>query len=355
MTYLPDTIETPCVVVDLAVAEKNILRAQAHFDKHGIKTRPHIKTHKLPLLAHKQIEAGAIGVTCQKLGEAEVMAAAGIEDILVTYNIMGAGKFSRLLTLADQCRISVVADSDATVKGLSDCFADSGKTLNVLVECDTGQKRCGVQSPEAALDLARVIDAAPGLAFAGLMTYPGKKDHENVDGFLQRTSQLCRGSGLEVAHVSNGGTPDMLNAQAVTSATEHRSGTYIYNDRSLVESGDCGWDDCALQVAVTVVSRPTEDRAIIDAGSKALTSDTMGLDGFGYVTGYPTAIVRELHEEHGILDLSSVSGLRPLIGDILHIIPNHACPVSNLYDRIFLKKPDLTIEPVQVAARGQVW
>lgn len=355
MTYLPDSLETPCALINMNIVENNIQRAQDYLEQHGIKARPHIKTHKLPGLAHMQIAAGAIGITCQKIGEAEIMAAAGIEDILITYNILGESKLNRLRQLGQQIDLTVVADSKTTVSGLSASFANSQLPLKVLVECDTGLARCGVQSPESALSLAKIIDSSPGLKFVGLMTYPAKNDHDQVESFLQRSIQLCRGAGLDVTVVSNGGTPGMLQAHRVSSATEHRSGTYIYNDRSLVASGDCDWSDCALQVVATVVSRPTADRAIIDAGSKALSSDTMGLDGFGFVTEYPDALVRELHEEHGIIDFSGVKGGRPAVGAVLHIIPNHACVVSNLYDCVFVQSEDGTINAVTVEARGQVW
>ncbi|NKB53363.1 MAG: D-TA family PLP-dependent enzyme [Rhizobiaceae bacterium] len=353
--YLPDHIETPCVVIDVDIVDRNIRRAQDYLDEHGVMSRPHIKTHKLPKFAHRQIEAGAIGITCQKIGEAEVMADAGIGDILITYNIVGTAKLQRLRRLAQTCRLTVVADSEQVVRGLSETFATAAVELSVLVECDTGQQRCGVQTSEQAAHLATFIDAAPGLLFDGFMTYPPKKSHERVNQFLQRAVELCESNKLEVNTVSNGGTPDMQNSHLVSCATEHRSGTYIYNDRSLVESGDCKLADCALAVHATVVSRPTDDRMIIDAGSKVLTSDPMGLTGFGHVVEYPKAAIRELHEEHGIVDLSNCVGTLPNIGDIVQIIPNHACVVSNLFDRVFLRHGDGRIEIQDVACRGQVW
>jgi D-serine deaminase-like pyridoxal phosphate-dependent protein len=307
------------------------------------------------MFAHEQIKAGAIGITCQKLGEAEIMAETGITDILITYNILGEAKLERLLALSKICTLSVVADSRATIAGLSDCFANQGKSLPVLIECDTGQHRCGVQNPRQALELAQFVAQSPGLLFGGLMTYPAKRQHEAVNAFLKATLDLCSNNELDVSIVSNGGTPDMLNSHLVTSVTEHRSGTYIYNDRSLVLSNDCSWDDCALRVLATVVSRPTNDRVIVDAGSKSLTSDTQGLEGFGYVVDYPEAQITALHEEHGILDVSNCGDNRPDVGDVLHIIPNHACVVSNMFDQVFLKTASGQIDPTPVTARGQVW
>lgn len=352
--YLPDQPETPCAIVDVAVAERNITRLQSFLDSHGLANRLHIKTHKLPEFALKQIAAGAVGITCQKIGEAEVMAAAGIDDILISYNILGAAKLSRLRRLAEGRKIRVVAVSEAVASGLSEVFSSAEQSLEVLVECDIGLGRCGVQSPEEALALARHIESLPGLAFAGLMNYPQRDTQPEVEAYLSATLSLLKGADIAVACVSTGGSPSLKRAHEVSCATEHRAGSYIYNDRTLAEGGDCDWADCALSVRATVISRPTLTRAIIDAGTKALTSDSFGLEGFGQVVEYPDMAVRQLHEEHGILDLPA-DQKGPDVGDTLHVIPNHACVVSNMFDRVFLKDPDGAYRAVTVAARGLVW
>lgn len=347
-------IETPAVLIDLPRVEANLARAQAYADAHRLKLRPHIKTHKLPRFAQRQVALGAVGITCQKIGEAEVMADAGITDIFLPYNILGERKLARLARLADRVALSVTADSLTTVEGLSQVFAGRPQPLSVLVECDTGMGRCGVQSPAAALDLAKAIDRAPGLRFGGLMTYPAAGAVEANAAWLAEAVAALTAAGLPPAIVSNGGTPDLWRAHEVTSATEHRPGTYIYLDRFQVGRGVGGWEDCALTVLTTVVSRPTPDRAIIDAGSKALTSDTLGLDGFGLIEGYPEAIVSGLSEEHGTVDLS-LCGAKPAVGERLRIIPNHACVVSNLFDTVTLVADDRVVETVPVAARGRVY
>jgi D-serine deaminase-like pyridoxal phosphate-dependent protein len=347
------TLDTPCVLIDLDVAERNIRRFQDHCDRNGMALQPHIKTHKLPQLARAQVEAGAVGITCQKIGEAEVMAAAGLDDILITYNIVGEAKRERLAALAGKVRLSVVADSPAVVDGLSATFAPLDTRLDVLVECDTGAGRCGVQSPAEALALARRIDAAPGLALAGLMTYPPMGDQARVEAWLGQAKAALTGAGLPCPRVSTGGTPNMWRCQDVPSATEHRAGTYVYNDRSLVAAGVCTQADCALTVLATVVSRPTETRAIVDAGSKVLTSDLLGLEGFGMVAGQPDVRVAALSEEHGTLDLSA-STFRPAVGDRLRIIPNHACVVSNMVDTVWTLRGGTPAGQWPVAARGMV-
>lgn len=342
---------TPAVIIDLDRVAANIAEAQAHADAHGVHLRPHIKTHKLPRFARDQIAAGAVGITCQKLGEAEVMADAGLNDIFLPYNILGADKLARLKALNERVRLSVTADNAPTVAGYAATFSKDAP-LTVLVECDTGMGRCGVQTPADALELAQQIAAAPGLTFGGLMTYPDTHRHAVAEMWLEDAAQRLADAGLPAQTVSSGGTPGMWHAPSSV-VTEYRPGTYIYFDRSQVEAGAATYADCALVVRATVISRPTPDRAIIDAGSKALTSDLLGLEGYGYVVEYPAAVIRALSEEHGIVDLGGCDA-RPEIGDVIEIIPNHACPVSNLYDFVYLAKDGHIIETVPVAARGKL-
>lgn len=352
MTSLFD-IETPAVLIDLDKVETNLRRAQAFADQHGLRLRPHIKTHKLPRFAQQQVALGAVGITCQKLGEAEVMADAGLTDILLPYNILGASKLERLRALAARIALSVTADSAITVKGYAETFSKAERPLGVLVECDTGGGRAGVQTPEQAIALARTIAAAPGLYFGGLMTYPAKGGGADSDAWLRRATLLLDREGLTPAVVSTGGTPDLWRAHELAAATEYRPGTYIYLDRFQVQQGVGSLEDCALTVLATVVSRPTEDRAVLDAGSKALTSDTLGLEGFGLILGYPDVVVPMLSEEHAVVDLSR-SAAKPVIGEVVRIIPNHACPVSNLFDTVVLVRGETVVEIVPVAARGRV-
>src|SRR5947209_11045246 len=201
---LVQDLDTPCAVVDLDVMENNLRRAQTYLDRHGLRLRPHIKTHKIPEFAHLQIRLGAKGVNCQKLGEAEVMADAGITDILLTYNLIGPAKLDRLVVLARRVELKVVADSATVVEGLSSAMSRAGLSLPVLVECDTGAARCGVATPADALALAQAIDRAPGLEFAGLMTYPAKNSTAKTNAWLSEAYDLCHHSGLAVETVSNG-------------------------------------------------------------------------------------------------------------------------------------------------------
>jgi len=343
-----DALDTPVTVVDLDKLQANIDRLQRHLDAHGIASRPHIKTHKIPEIAHMQIRAGAVGITCQKLGEAEVMAQAGIRDILLTYNIVGASKLERLMHLARRVQLSVTADSAFTVGGLSEAAQREGVVLDVLVEFESGMQRTGVPSSQEAADLALLIAGSPGLRFAGLMTYPST---DVTDPFVRETRALLEKEGLTVAHVSGGGTPIMWQAQTYTEVTEHRAGTYVYGDRKIVKDGAMTFDECALQVITTVVSRPTADRGILDGGTKTFTSDLLGLEGHGYIVEYPEARIYGQSEEHGHVDFSQCPA-RPAIGERVTVIPNHCCVVSNLFDQVVGVRRHEVEVVWPVAARG---
>jgi len=347
------SISTPAFVVNEAVALRNIAAFQAHCDKVGLALRPHIKTHKLVDFAKAQLAAGAIGITCQKISEAEAMVVDEIDDVFITYNILGPDKLERLRALSDRvAALSVVADNAVVVQGLSQAFSGCPRPLNILVECDTGAGRCGVQTPSAAAVLAEQISSAPGLVFGGLMTYPAVAGADVAARFLREARQLLDEKGLACPVISSGGSPDMWAAATDGIITEYRIGTYIYNDRSLVERGTCTWDDCAGHVVATVVSTPVSDRAIIDAGSKALTSDLLGFSDYGHVLGHPEISIQRLSEEHGTLIVDPDNPLK--IGDRIRIVPNHVCVVSNMFDEIWLERGDETLVPMTVDARGKV-
>ena len=347
-----DSLETPCVLIDLDRVEANLKRAQAEADRLGLKLRPHIKTHKLTRFAKRQVELGARGITVQKLGEAEVMADAGLDDIFLPYNILGASKLGRLKALNERVTLAVTADSPDTVAGYAAAFA-TGKPLTVLVECDTGLGRCGVVTPAQALALARHIVQSPGLRFGGLMTYPPAGGRDKAEAWLAQAKAMLAKGGIDCPVISSGGTPDLWHGHAGSVVTEYRPGTYIYNDRMQQDFGAASWDDCALTVLATVVSRPTANRAVLDAGSKTLSSDAPGLGGYGRIIGYEGAVLKSLSEEHGVVELAAPSD-SPRIGETVRIIPNHACVVSNLFDAVHLVSGDRLVETLPVAARGKV-
>ncbi|WP_112310570.1 alanine racemase [Pseudogemmobacter bohemicus] len=348
-------LPTPLPVIDEDRLAANIARAQEYMAAHGLNFRPHIKTHKIAAIARQQIAAGAVGINCQKLTEAEAFAAAGFDDILITYNILGPARLARLVALnAQVAHLAVTADSAMTVAGLAAAFAGA-KPLTVLIECDTGGGRCGVQTPQDAFALAQQIHAAPGLTFGGLMTYPAPGAAARVETFLQETMALLAAVGIPCPMRTNGGSPDLWQAHLVPSASEHRAGTYVYNDRSMVRAGACAPGDLAMHVLATVVSRPTPTRAVLDCGSKALTSDLLGFTDYGEIEGLPGARITGLSEEHAVVDLSACTGARPEVGDLVRVVPNHTCVVSNLFDRMVFHKNGVVTRVEPLAARGTVW
>jgi D-serine deaminase-like pyridoxal phosphate-dependent protein len=352
MTSIAD-LDTPSVLIDIDRVEANLKRAQAHADKEGYALRPHIKTHKLPRFALRQVELGAVGITVQKLGEAEVMADAGVTDIFLPYNIIGPKKLARLKALNERVTLAVTADSPVTVAGYAATFT-AGKPLTVLVECDTGAARCGVQTPAQALALARQIELAPGLRFGGLMTYPAKHGIDRTNSWFDDALALFRQAGIAVPKVTGGNSPDMWTPGGGP-VTERRPGTYIYYDRMQLRDKVASESDCALTVLVTVVSRPTATRVVIDAGSKSLAADLVNADiglGFGLVMGTELTI-KGLSEEHGVIEMPAASDW-PRVGERLRIIPNHVCVISNLFDRVHLISGDEVQDIVPVAARGRV-
>mgnify|MGYP001597026394 CR=1 FL=1 len=350
-----DQVATPMPVIDEDRMAANIQRIQAYCNEHGKAFRPHIKTHKIVAVAEAQRAAGAVGLNCQKISEADVFADAGFEDILITYNILGAAKLTRLRALHERvAHLSVVADSTATVEGLAGAF-DAARPLTVLVECDTGGKRCGVQTPEAAAALAEKIAASPSLRFGGLLTYPAPDGAEAVEAFLSGTMALLAAKGIDCPVRSSGGSPDLFKAHLVPSATEHRAGTYVYNDRSMVRAGECTRADLAMHILATVVSRPAENRAVLDAGSKALTSDLLGFTDYGEIEGFEGARIVSLSEEHAVVDISACQVDFPPVGSVVRIVPNHTCVVSNLFDRMVFHRDGIVTRVEDVAARGTVW
>lgn len=347
-----DTIETPAVLVDADIADANLVRWQERCDRAGFANRPHIKTHRSSAWALRQYELGARGVTVQTVGEAEVMADAGIGDLFLTTNVLGPAKLARLGAVARRSRLAVVADSDVVVDAVAGAARAAGVGITVLVECDTGGGRCGLADPAAVAALGGRIARTAALTFGGLMTYPAAGKRLESERALLAAIAACEAADLSIPVVSTGGTPDMWKDEGLARVTEYRAGTYIYNDRSQVARGAATIEQCAMTVLATVVSRPTVDRAILDAGSKALTSDLLGLEGFGMILEHPDAVICQLNEEHGLVDVSRCL-IRPKVGDRVHVLPNHACVVSNLFDMVSIVTDGRLAGALPVDARGK--
>ena len=346
------SFETPFLAIDLDAFQRNVARAQSYCDEHGLAFRPHVKTHKQPALARAQVEAGAVGITCQKLGEAEVMANGGLDDVLITYPLLGPAKQDRLASLARRIRVGVAADSREALEVAGRAGRVAGREIGFLVECDGGLGRLGITDPNAAADLAERAAATEGVNWAGLMTYPTS---ERTRPFMEATRAALTRRGLEPRVISGGGTPTLYRTHELDGLTEVRAGEYAFGDRAHVASGLVSLAEVAVGIVATVVGRPDDDRAILDAGSKTLSSDpcASGDAGFGLVRELPEAAISELWEEHARIEVSS-RRRPPAIGDRLTIVPNHVCGAINLHDEVVLHRSGEEARWAPVPARGMV-
>ncbi len=342
-------LDTPSLVIDCDLMKRNIAAMQARCDTLGIAFRPHIKTHKVPEIARMQIEAGAVGIACQKVTEAEVFVDAGFTDIQIPYNIVGSQKTARLAELATRCRISVSADDPVVVAGLADASNAAKSQIHVLVDIGTDIRRTGT-SPERVVDLARQIANSPYLHFAGMVVYPSHT--VNRPALLNALARLNE-AGFRVETISGGGTPATMDMHDFPELTEMRVGTYIFNDCTQVHAGSATFEDCALTILATVVSHPVPERVILDCGSKTLSGDQLnGL--YGMIREYPQARIYKLSEEHAHVDVSACDP-RPRIGERVHVIPAHVCVAVNLTDHLYGYRGDQVEAVWAVAARGKVW
>jgi D-serine deaminase-like pyridoxal phosphate-dependent protein len=361
------SLDTPCLIVRESALRENINEMAEWARKRGIALRPHQKTHKTAEIARMQREAGAQGVTCAKLGEAEALVDAGVaDDVFLAYQIVGPRKIERLLALMDRARVSVAVDSVEVAESLSHACVADGKVLDVVIEVNTGLDRAGVLPKEDALRLAQEIVAMPGLNFKGIMTHEGHAGKAPTQEALRETAhaagramvetaELLRQNGIPVDVVSVGSSPASFATTEIDGITEMRPGTYVFYDNASFVYGRIGPDRCALRILTTVISRPSLDRAVVDAGSKTLTMDPppAGRTGYGYVVEIPDAVVQRLSEEHGVLEFPD--GADNLsVGDVLEIIPNHVCPTVNLQNELFVLCDDGTIATWPIIARGAV-
>lgn len=356
-------LDTPCLLIDLDILERNLRRTQDYCTEHGIALRPHMKTHKLPEIARMQVNLGAVGLTCAKLGEAEAMADAGIRDLFLAYPLWGEQKLRRLVALADRARVTVAFDSLEVARGLSAAAAAAGTTLDALVETDTGMGRCGIAPGEPLYALCAAVAELPSLRFRGLMTYQGylsgpveqRAQQMRAEGErLALILEELRGRGLNCPVVSGGSSPSMFLTHLAPAITEQRCGTYVFNDRNMVGSGAVSWEDCALCVAVTVVSNAVPGQIIIDGGSKTFSSDRCAAwDGHGRVVEDPAMLFAKMNEEHGYVRREGSTLPHP-IGERLHVIPNHVCTTVNMHDDVWVHRGGHVVDRWRITARGKV-
>jgi D-serine deaminase-like pyridoxal phosphate-dependent protein len=359
-------LDTPALLIDLDVVSRNLTWMQQKADKHGVALRPHIKTHKITELAHLQIGLGAIGVSTAKVSEAEVMAEAGIKDIFIANQVVTEAKLKRLVALSRKVKVSVGLDSISAANKLSSMFAASGLTVEYVIEINSGLNRCGVLPGRDAVELYQAIMGLPALRFKGIFTHAGQvygagslSEVQEVSllesRIMAETARALEQAGTSTEILSVGSTPTMKVWQGHDSVNEIRPGNYIFHDAMQISLGVATLEECALSILATVISRPAKERAIIDGGSKALSSDKGAhgkemASGFGIVLGTKATLAR-LSEEHGIMSLDPEEDLD--IGDKVRIIPNHACAVVNLFDQAYGIKNGKVVEEFKIAARGK--
>jgi D-serine deaminase-like pyridoxal phosphate-dependent protein len=363
-------LETPHLLIDGAKMDRNIEKMAGIAGERGVKLRPHVKTHKIPAFAGRQLESGAAGITVAKVSEAEVMAEGGIRDIFIAYPLVTESKIRRAIRLSKEgVRLVMGVDSLEGGRRLSRVAGLEDLELEVRLEVDTGLRRTGVPL-DGAVELGAGISLLENLRLGGIYTYRGAVLEDGVptldleragleEGVLMvSVAERMRERGIEVEDVSLGSTPTAEYAAEVEGVTEIRPGTYVFYDRMQAKLGACSLEECAASVVATVVSRPHEELAIIDGGSKTFATDVppgkepLNLEGFGHVVGYPGAVLERVTEEHGMMLLSRDHDLE--VGDTVRIIPNHVCSTVNLHDEVYLVDEDGGVERVKVAARGKL-
>lgn len=350
-----EDIDTPAMIIDLDAAEANIRDMQRAVESGGAAMRPHTKTTKSPYWALKMMDAGAIGVCCAKLGEAEVLVEGGVNDILITSEIVSASKIARLVSLANKADIKVVVDDATNAREISEAAQVAGSTVGVLVDVNIRLNRCGVEPGEPATSLAKIVDALPGLRFDGLNGYEGHI-YEIGDARIPETNEALKklqyavadvkAAGLPVGTVSAGGTSTYDITSRIPEVTEIQAGSYIFMDGEYVDQ-KLPFSP-ALTIMTQVISRPTEDRAILDVGLKSIANDY----GPPRVVGTEGAQFTKLSEEHGTLALEG--NARDLkLGDVVHLLPSHTGTTINLHDYYFCVRGGVLEEVVEVSGRGK--
>jgi D-serine deaminase-like pyridoxal phosphate-dependent protein len=332
-------LDTPALYVDLDVLERNIARMQQQCRAWGVELRPHVKTHKIPEIAQLQLDAGAIGITVAKVGEAEVLPG---DDVLVAYPLLKP-KLPRLRALAKNRRVKVAVDSVEVARDLAG--------IETLVEVDVGVGRTGAQTAEQAVAIAQACSD-----FQGIFYWPSWLDEAGFKAAclkIESVLDALSAAGLDASIVSGGSTPGASKTPLIPQTTEIRPGTYVFYDASGLAAKVCVEADCALRVLTTVVSTAVPDQCVIDAGSKTFSSDmTFGAQTFGHFVGHSWTM-RKMNEEHGYVEIDG-GGSRPVVGERIWVVPSHVCATVNLHDEIWYGRRGTVDGSWKVAARGKV-
>lgn len=363
-------LETPCLVIDMGQARRNIAAMQRMADETGCRLRPHIKTHKMPLFARMQLAAGAAGITCAKVSEAEVMAEGGVQDIFIAYPMVGSFRIERAIALHRRVRRLILAvDSLAGALALGRAACAAAVTLEVRLEIDTGAGRTGVPASEA-VSLAKAVDKLPGLRLTGIYTfksliYQGKPTVDNrlaaeeEGAMMAAVARDIRETGIEIADISAGSSPTGIAVARTGLVNEIRPGTYIFKDALLMSEHVAEPDEIAVRFVATVVSTPHPEYAVIDGGTKTFPTDIplrqppLHAAGYAVVEGREDLCLSRMNEEHGIIT-SETGDTGLTVGDILTLIPLHVCTAVNQQNAVYLLEEDGSLTRQPVEARGML-
>ena len=363
----PYDLPTPCLLIDFDRAKENINSMQRRADTLALKLRPHIKTHRMPFFAKMQVEAGAVGIACAKIGEAEVMADAGISDIFIANEVIGIDKYVRLRQLHRRIHVRIGIDNEVQLRQMEQVFASEAKPLEVLIEYEVGEVRTGVVEDEQLVSLVKAIQQCKHVVLKGIFSHEGHtykaNDPEDCRAKARiayqrtvRAANMIRELGVDIDTVSIGATPSVMNGDYYEGITELRLGTYVFFDVGQSKAiGD--FSHCAATVLASVISKPHGERVVLDAGAKALVSQNRATgicatDGFGSIKGAEHITIGNLFDEHGVLHNAEFWD-RVQVGDKVEVIPSHVCPTVNLYDNAYLVSNGKVLQTLPVACRGK--
>lgn len=357
-------VETPAVVVDLDVMERNMRRYVDFADEHDVALRCHTKTHKIPELAHWQTDQTGAGIICQTLSEVEVMAQAGIDDIYLSYMVIGDSKLDRLAHLATKLdSFATTVDGPGNIDPLQRAAARNDTTIDVVLEIDIGLERVGVL-PEDAVEMAEYLAEQPDLDVAGVMAYEGHIGYgDKTDDDYERECAAAmdeleaivnriEDAGIQIPDVKVGSTPTSLYSGKHPVVTEINPGMFPFMDAHLLEVPHVEKADCALSVLTTVISAPTDDRVIVDAGSKSISLE-IDYDPLVKSDAHEGARYYNASEEHGWVDVGDCDA-DLAVGDRVEFIPPHVCPTINLHDTLVGVRDGVVEEVWAVQGRGKV-
>ena len=353
-----EKLPTPIALVDLDQLDRNIETMAAFFAPLSANLRPHAKTHRAPAVARRQIAAGATGITCAKVGMAEAMVAGGIDDVFIANQVVAAQAIERMCVLAQQAKVTVAVDTARNIADLSAAAQAFGVNLNIVIEVDAGMGRCGVQPGQPTLELAQLVATTAGLTFAGLHAYEGhvvqdekaeirKSGTEEMLDRTLETAALIESNGIDVQTITCGGTGTYNISGVYPGVTEHQSGSYVYMDPGYIEKIPAF--GLAFSILTTVVSRPTGEKIITDAGVQSLANDY----GIPLVKHHPELSYLYLSEEHGSFLAPGDTSTDFAVGDQIQVHPGHCCSAANLHDTVFAVRNGVVEDVWAVTARGK--